>query len=79
MQIPSYRAWLEHRPDEVPDATTLALLIARAGAAGISPSDLRRQSRLLPDVLQNLLAALTAAGQVTVVSVGGELRYRATG
>jgi hypothetical protein len=42
-------------------------------------SDLRRQSRLLPDVLQTLLAALTAAGQVTVVSVGGQLRYRATG
>jgi DNA-binding transcriptional regulator YdaS (Cro superfamily) len=75
----SFGQWLDHRLQEVPDSTTLALAIARAGSAGISPSDLRRQSRLLPDVLQSLLAALTAAGQVTVVSVGGELRYRAVG
>jgi hypothetical protein len=79
MRMPSFHAWLGHRPDEVPDSTTFALAIARSGAAGISPSDLQRQSRLLPDVLQSLLAALTAAGQVTVVSVGGQLRYRAVG
>jgi hypothetical protein len=80
MQTPSFHAWLEHRPQQVPDSTTLAILIARAGAAGgISFHDLRRQSRLLPDVLQSLLAALTAAGQVMVVSVGGQLRYRAVG
>jgi hypothetical protein len=75
----SFRQWLERHTDQVPDSMTLVMLIAGAGAAGISPSDLRRQSRLLPDVLQSLLAALRAAGQVTVVSVGGQLRYRAAG
>lgn len=75
----SFLNWLEHRPEEVPDAAELALAIARSGAAGVSFHDLRRQTRLLPDTLNSLLAALLAGGQVTIVSVGGELRYRATG
>jgi hypothetical protein len=36
MPIPSFRLWLEdHRPNQIPDATTLALVIARSGAAGV--------------------------------------------
>jgi hypothetical protein len=75
----SFQRWLERRTDEVPDSTTLALAIARAGAAGISSSDLRRLGGVSPETLPDLLAALVAAGQVMVVSVGGELRYRAAG
>jgi hypothetical protein len=77
--MPSFHAWLDHRLQEAPDSTALALAIAQAGAAGISPSDLRRLARISPETLKDLLAALVAAGQVLVVSVGGELRYRAVG
>jgi len=79
MEIPSFHEWREHRRDEIPDATTLALLITRAGAAGVSGTDLRRLARIPPETLDALLAGLRAAGQVMVVSVGGELRYRAVG
>jgi len=75
----SFLNWLEHRLEEIPDATTLALVIARSGAAGVSRHDLRRLARLSSDTLQDLLAALVAGGQVTVVSVGGRIVYRAAG
>ena len=38
MPLPSFRSWLEeHRPPQVPDATTLARIVARSGAAGGVP------------------------------------------
>jgi hypothetical protein len=40
----SFHEWLRTR--EVPDATTLALLIVRTEAAGVSRDDLRRLVRI---------------------------------
>ena len=77
MRRTSFHEWLKTR--EVPDATTLALTIARAGAAGISGDDLSRLLRVSSETLEDLLAALMAAGQVVVVSIGGQRRYRAVG
>ena len=76
MQRMSFPKWLEHRHEELPDATTLALVIARSGAAGVSRHDLRRFVRLSPDILEGLLGALMAAGQVNVVQVNGQRVYR---
>jgi hypothetical protein len=75
----SFLNWLEHRLEEIPDTTTLAMVIARSGAAGVSRYDLRRLIRISSDALENLLAALVAGGQVTVVSVGGRIVYWAAG
>jgi len=75
----SFQSWLEHQLREIPDATTLALVIARAGTAGVSRDDLCRIAGVHPDTLKCLLDALMAAGQVAAVNVGGELRYRAVG
>jgi predicted transcriptional regulator len=75
----SFHAWLEHRPDEAPGATQLALVIAQSGAAGISREGLRRVVGLSDETLKDLLKALTATGQIQVVKVDGQLRYRATG
>lgn len=74
MAIRSFLDWLQR---EVPDATQLALAIARAGAAGVSHNDLRRITRIHPDALRDLLAALTAAGQITVLIRNGQRVYRA--
>jgi hypothetical protein len=71
----TFHEWLKSR--EVPDATTLALTIARAGAAGISGDDLRRLLRVSSETLENLLTALVAVGQVVVSSIDGQRRYRA--
>jgi hypothetical protein len=79
MPPPSFHEWLGNRPEEVPDATRLALVIARSGAAGISLDSLRRVVRLSPETLQDLLRALTAAGQVEVLKVNGKMVYRAAG
>jgi hypothetical protein len=79
MPIPSFRAWLEHRPQEVPDVASLALLIARSGAAGAAREDLRRAVRLSNKTLEDVLRGLVTSGQVQVVSVNGQLRYRAAG
>ena len=63
--------------EEVPDATTLGLVIARSGA-GISREGLEKVVRISPKTLEQLLNALVTAGQVVVVKVGGERVYRAT-
>ena len=77
MPLPSFHQWREHRLEEIPDATTLALLIARSGAAGMSRDDLRKVLQISPETLEDLLAALLASGQVVAVEVNGQLRYRA--
>jgi len=41
--------------------------------------DLRRLVGLSPETLADVLRGLTASGQVVVLKVGGELRYRAAG
>ena len=77
MWRPSFHEWLEHRPVEVPDATTLALMIAKSGAAGVSRDGLERVVRISPDTLDELLRALVSAGQVVVVKVNGQRVFRA--
>jgi len=75
----SFFQWLEHRLATIPDATSLGLVISQAGTQGIARSELLRRTRVSPDVLETLLRGLVVAGQVAVVKVGGELRYRAVG
>jgi hypothetical protein len=75
----SFRAWLEDRLQEIPDAGAVALAIFQAGPAGVSAKDLQRVAQCSSETLRELLAGMTAAGQVEVVEVGGELRWRAAG
>ena len=72
-----FRDWLDRRSHEAPAAADLALTIAQAGAAGVSLDRLRRLVPLAPETLQDILKALVATGQVEVVSVNGEMVYRA--
>jgi hypothetical protein len=46
--VPSFRLWLDHRLEAVPDVASLAL--ARSGAAGASRDDLRRLAGIPPGV-----------------------------
>ena len=62
-----------------PNADRLAMLIAQAGAVGISLDPSARLVPLPPETLQDLLTALTATGQITMLKVGGETVYRAKG
>jgi lambda repressor-like predicted transcriptional regulator len=57
----------------------LATVIAGAGAAGVSLDRLRRVVGLSPETLADVLKALVATGQVEMVQVNGEVRYRAVG
>jgi hypothetical protein len=75
----SFLEWLDHRLPQVPDAASLALLIARSGAAGVSRDDLRRLAGIPPETLDDLLRGLMAAGQVVMVKVGGKIVYRMVG
>jgi sulfur carrier protein ThiS len=75
MQRPSFQKWLEHRVQEVPDATTIALAIGRSG--GVSREGLEKVVRISPETLDELLRALIAAGQVVVVQVNGQRVFRA--
>lgn len=79
MPLPSFRDWLDRRSQEAPAAADLALRITQAGAAGISLDRLRRLCGLLPETLQDVLKALVATGQVVVLKVNGEMRYRVAG
>ena len=75
----SFQNWLEHRLSTIPDATSLGLVINQAGPRGIARDELLRRTGVSPDVLETVLKGLLAAGQVVMVKVGGELRYRAAG
>ncbi len=77
MRTLSFAEWLKNRPEEVPDATTLALVIARSGVAGVSRDGLEKVVRISSDALDELLRALLSAGQVVVVQVNGQRVYRA--
>ena len=67
------------RSQEAPQADRLATVIAQAGSGGISHDRLRRVVGLSRETLQDILKALTATGQVAVVQVNGEVRWRAVG
>jgi len=73
----SFHDWLEHRPEEVPDATTIALMIARSGTAGVSREGLEKVARISPDTLDELLRALMATGQVRILKVNGQIVFKA--
>ena len=73
----SFPEWLEHRVEEVPDVTTIALAIARSGTAGASREGLEKVVRISPETLDELLRALVSAGQVVVVKLNGQRVFRA--
>ena len=75
----SFHEWLQTRCQEPCQADRLATLIAPAGAAGVSLDGLRRLLGISPEVLEDLLRAMVAAGQVVMVRVGGRIVYRAAG
>ena len=75
----SFYQWLDlqrRAADAVPDATTLALMTARAGDNGLTLDQLRRESLLAFDVLDQLLAGLLATGQVVSARVKGQRVFR---
>jgi hypothetical protein len=74
-----FRAWLEDRLQEIPDAMSVALAITRAGKAGMSAAELQQAAGCSPEMLRDLLAALVTTGRIEVVEVGGQLRWRAAG
>jgi hypothetical protein len=74
-----FRLWLECRPHQVPDATTLALLIARSGAAGVSREEMAKAMGVPGEMLESLLRAMMSSGQVVVLKRDGQLVYRAAG
>ena len=55
--------------------TTGICLIVQAGTTGICRRDLAKAITLDRDVLDDLLAAMVAAGQIGVAEVGGETVY----
>ena len=78
MPLPSFRAWLEHRLQEVPDAMGLALLIAQSGAAGFSREELSAALDIPSEAIEPLLRAMVVAGQVVMLKVNGDIVYRAS-
>jgi hypothetical protein len=74
----SFHDWLGNRDQDAVAAERLATLVARSGA-GASRDDLARTLRLPPPILDDLLRALTATGQVVMLKVGGRTVYRAAG
>jgi hypothetical protein len=75
MPAPSFREWLRNRAREAPAAGILPVLITRSGK-GILRDDLARALRLPPRTLDDVLRALTAAGQVRMLKVGGVRHLR---
>ena len=78
MPTPSFREWLRNRAREAPAAEFLPMRIAQS-VAGMSRDDLARALRLPPETLDDLPGALTAAGQVVMLKLGGRTVYRAAG
>ena len=69
---------LANRDWDTPAAERLATLVARS-AAGVSKDRLARTLGLPPEILDELLRALTATGQVVMLKVGGRTVYKAAG
>ncbi len=75
----TFTAWLESRTDQppLPETTRLTRLIATAGPNGVTARDLRRAVDLDRDLVDQLLAAMVAAGIVATATVDGETVYYA--
>jgi sulfur carrier protein ThiS len=73
----SFHDWLQNCSEEAPAAEKLATLIAQSG--GVSRGRLTKAVNLPEETLADLLKALTATRQVTMLRVNGELVYRAAG
>jgi DNA-binding transcriptional ArsR family regulator len=73
----TFMQWLESRETEspIPETTRLTRLLAAAGEGGVTLRDLRRAIKLDRDLLDQLLSAMVATGQVTVGEVDGEPVY----
>jgi hypothetical protein len=76
--VQPFHEWLGNRDGDVPAAERLATLVTRSGA-GISRDCLAQTLGLPPRILDDLLRALTATGQVVMLKVGGRTVYRAAG
>jgi hypothetical protein len=76
--VQSFHEWLGNRDREAVAAEKLATLVARSGA-GVSRDSLARTLGLPSRILDDLLRALTATGQVVMLKVGGRTVYRAAG
>jgi hypothetical protein len=72
----TFQQRLKHH-DPIPDAVTVALMVARTGPEGMTLDELRRKTGLAFDVLDRMLAKLTAAGQLFLSKVDGRMVYRA--
>jgi hypothetical protein len=78
MPLPTFHDWLQST-QEAPAADRLATVIAQSGAAGVSLDRVRRVVALTPEILADVLKALVAGGQVTMLKVGGKTVYRVAG
>jgi hypothetical protein len=78
MPAPSFREWLANRDRDAVAAERLATLVAQS-CAGMSRDDLARALQVPPETLDDLLRALAATGQVTMLKVGGRTVYRVAG
>jgi len=59
-----FRSWLEEpRLNQFPDAASLALLIARSGAAGVSREEMARAVGVPGRDWETLLRAMVVAGR----------------
>jgi hypothetical protein len=79
MQLLTFTEWLRHRPAkpvEVPEATRALQIIAAAGPGGVTRHQLRGAIRLPPKVLDQLLAALLQAGQISLSWQGDGYVFR---
>jgi hypothetical protein len=76
--VQPFHDWLGNRDQDAVAAEKLATLVARS-AAGVSKDCLARTVRLPPRILDHLLRALMATGQVVMLKVGGRTIYRAAG
>ncbi len=71
--------WLDLRrrvADAVPDAVTIALMVARNQNDGLTLDQLRRKSRLDFDVLDVLLRRLLGKGQLITSQMDGRRVFR---
>ena len=76
MDVLSFQQRLKHH-DPIPDAVTVALMVARRGPEGMTLDELRRKTGLAFDVLDRMLAKLTGTGQLFLSKVDGRMVYRA--
>ena len=83
MNAPTFSAWVRQRDDQrrghVPYADRIVPLIAQAGAAGMSRTQLGHAVRLDPVALNHLLDGLVQAGMLAMAWDGWSLIFRTPG